>query len=161
MRFSKVARSLVLAALVTTTGIVGPHAANDAYGQGVPQAICGGQTIEPPKVIGQPDANGWTSKEENLQAGDTVRRYRFSVKEKGTAYVYVGDQWYDLNLGLFSMNDQKDVGGWNVQTKATSDTNEMHRLGFVRPDERAVDVEPGDYVLSARVADNAVVDPNR
>ena len=90
-----------------------------------------------------------------------MRRYRFSVKERGTAYVYVGDQWYDLNLGLFSLNAQKDVGCWNVQTRATSDTNEMHRLGFVRPDERAVEVEPGDYVLSARVADNAVADPSR
>ena len=161
MRFNKLARSLALAALVTTTGIVGPNATNDVYGQGVPQAICGGQTIEPPMVIGQPDANGWTSKEENLQAGDAVRRYRFTVREKGTAYVYVGDQWYDLNLGLFSLNSQKDVGCWTVQTKATSDTNEMHRLGFVRPDERAVEVEPGDYVLSARVADNAMVDPKR
>jgi len=161
MLFRSMARRLVLAALVTTTAMVGPHAADVALGQGVPQAICGGQSIEPPRVIGQPDANGWTSTEENLQAGDAVRRYRFSVKEKGTAYVYVGDQWYDLNLGLFSLNDQKDVGCWTVQTRATSDTNEMHRLGFVRPDERAVEVEPGDYVLSARVADTAVADPRR
>ena len=161
MHFSSMARRLVLAAVVTTTTLVSPHAADVALGQDVPQAICGGQTIEPPKWIGQPDANGWTSKEENLQAGDAVRRYRFSVKERGTAYVYIGDQWYDLNLGLFSVKTGQDVGCWTVQTKATSDTNEMHRLGFVRPDERAVEVEPGDYVLSARVADNAVVDPRR
>jgi hypothetical protein len=161
MQFRNMARRLVLAAVVTTTMVVGPHAADVALGQGVPQAICGGQTIEPPKVIGQPDANGWASKDENLQAGDAVRRYRFTVKEKGTAYVYVGDQWYDLNLGLFSLKTGQDVGCWTVQTKATSDTNEMHRLGFVRPDERAVEVEPGDYVLSARVADNAMVDPSR
>jgi len=161
MQLKKVARRLILAAVVTTTAVVGPHAADVALGQGVPQAICGGQTIEPPTMIGQPDANGWTSRDENLQAGDAVRRYRFSVQERGTAYVYIGDQWYDLNLGLFSLNTQKDVGCWNVQTRATSDTNEMHRLGFVRPDERAVEVEPGDYVLSARVADNAVVNPSR
>ncbi len=161
MHFSSMARRLILAAVVTTTTFVSPHATDVALGQGVPQAICGGQTIEPPMVIGAPDANGWTSKEEKLQAGDAVRRYRFTVKERGTAYVYIGDQWYDLNLGLFSLKTGTDVGCWTVQTKATSDTNEMHRLGFVRPDERAVEVEPGDYVLSARVADNAMVDPQR
>ena len=161
MQFRNMAGRVALAAVLTTTAIVGPHAADVALGQGVPQAICGGQSIDPPKGIGQPDANGWTSRDENLQAGDAVRRYRFSVKEKGTAYVYIGDQWYDLNLGLFSVNSGTDVGCWTVQTKATSDTNEMHRLGFVRPDERAVEVEPGDYVLSARVGENAMVDPSR
>ena len=63
MRFRSIARRLVLAMVVTTTAMVGPHAADVALGQGVPQAICGGQTIEPPRVIGQTDANGWTSKE--------------------------------------------------------------------------------------------------
>jgi hypothetical protein len=161
MQLSTLARRLILVALVSTTAAVGPQAAGDVHSQGVPQAICGGQSIEPPRVIGQPDANGWTSSEESLKTGDAVRRYRFNVREKGTAYVYIGDQWYDLNLGLFSVNTGAEVGCWTVQPKATSDHSELHRLGFVRPDERAVEVEPGDYVLSARVGDNAIVDPNR
>ena len=31
----------------------------------------------------------------------------------------------------------------------------------MRPDERAIEVEPGDYILTAPAADNAVVDPSR
>ena len=88
MRCSRLARRLVLAAVVTATTLVSPHAADVALGQGVPQAICGGQSIEPPKGIGQPDANGWTSREENLQAGDAVRRYRFSVKSPRSVAAY-------------------------------------------------------------------------
>ena len=80
------------------------------------------------------------------------RRYRFSVKEKGTAYVYVGDQWYDLNLGLYSMKTGVEVGCWSVQVKGTSVESERRKLGFVRPDERAIEVEAGDYLLTARAS---------
>ena len=160
MRLSNLARHAVLVAMVAATVAVEPHAAGVALGQAVPQQICG-SSGGVPRPIGQPDANGWTSREESLANVDERKRYQFSVKEKGTAYVYVGDQWYDLNLGLYSVKSATDVGCWQVQVRGTSIESEMHRLGFVRPDERAIEVEPGDYILTALAADNAVVDPNR
>jgi hypothetical protein len=59
------------------------------------------------------------------------------------------------------MKTGTEVGCWSVQVKGTSTESQMHRLGFVRPDERAIEVEPGDYILTALAADNAVVDPAR
>src|SRR5438046_1881163 len=117
MRLAQAARHIVLVALVASVVAVEPHAAGQALGQEVPQQICGAQASDAPQAIGQPDANGWTSDQEALSNGGEVRRYRFSVKEKGTAYVYIGDQWYDLNLGLFSMKANTDVGCWAVQVR--------------------------------------------
>jgi hypothetical protein len=161
MRLTTLARRLVLVAIVATTVSMEPHAASDALGQEVPQQICGATGTAAPRGIGAPDANGWTSDQESLANVDEIRRYRFTVKEKGTAYVYVGDQWYDLNLGMFSLKNNTDVGCWSVQVRGTSTEADRHRLGFVRPDERAIEVEPGDYILTALAADNAVVDPAR
>src|SRR5215204_3538785 len=161
MGLSKLARRLVLGAVVATTVALEPQAAREALGQEVPQQVCGATGTAAPRTIGQPDANGWTSDQESLANADEVRRYRFSVKERGTAYVYVGDQWYDLNLGLFSMKSGTEVGCWTAQVKGTSTEGERHRLGFVRPDERAIEVEVGDYLLTAVAGDNAMVDPKR
>jgi hypothetical protein len=141
--------------------IGGGAPAQVARGQATPQQICGIVGTDAPRAIDKPDANGWTSDQEQLQNGAEVRRYIFSVAEKGTAYVYVGDQWYDLNLGVFSLKTGADVGCWSVQVRATSTEAESHRLGFVRPDERALEVEPGDYILTVRPADGAIVDPAR
>jgi hypothetical protein len=160
MRLSKLARHAVLVAIVAATVAVDPHAAGTAFGQATPQVICG-SSGGVPRPIGAPNSEGWTSREESLANADERRRYRFTVKEKGTAYVYVGDQWYDLNLGLYSLKSGADVGCWQVQVRGTSTESESHRLGFVRPDERAIEVEPGDYILTALAADNAVVDPTR
>ena len=106
-----------------------------ALGQQVPQQICGARRGGTPRPIGQPDANGWTSKEESLANGGRASDGTASAcKEQGTAYVYVGDQWYDLNLGLFSM---KDRHGGRLLDRAGQGPrpteSEMHRLGFVRP----------------------------
>ena len=158
MRFSNLLRQAVLVTFIGATLAVEPYSAGRAFGQ---QTVCGSQITAPPRPIGQPDANGWSSQEESLANGEAVQRYRFSVKEKGTAYVYVGDQWYDLNLGLFSVTKGTEVGCWTVTPRATSDESERHRLGFVRPDERAIEVEPGEYDLSARAANPATIDPSR
>jgi hypothetical protein len=161
MRLSRLARRVIAVAMAASTVTIQPYSAGEALGQEVPQQICGASASEAPRPIGQPDANGWTSDQESLGSSNEVRRYRFGVKEKGTAYVYVGDQWYDLNLGLYSMTTGADVGCWAVQVRGTSTESERHRLGFVRPDERAIEVEPGDYILTARPADGTIVDPSR
>ncbi|MGE3272527.1 MAG: hypothetical protein AB7P40_27525, partial [Chloroflexota bacterium] len=155
------ARHGVLAFLVAALVAVEPHSASNVLGQEVPMEICGAQGAAAPIPIGQPGADGWVSDQEAMAGAGDVRRYRFSVQQKGTAYVYVGDQWYDLNLGLFSMKTGQEIGCWSVQVKGTSTESERRKLGFVRPDERAIEVEEGDYILTARPADNAAVDPAR
>lgn len=157
----RVASRVGLAVMLAVVVAVDPRAASNALGQAVPQQVCGAQSSAAPIGIGQPGADGWVSDQEGLTGGDDVRRYRFTVKEKGTAYVYVGDQWYDLNLGLYSMKTGQEVGCWSVQVKGTSVESERRKLGFVRPDERAIEVEDGDYLLTARPADTAIVDPSR
>ncbi|MCC7369468.1 MAG: hypothetical protein IT306_13655 [Chloroflexi bacterium] len=163
-RQQRLGRTVVRAALALALAVVltvQPRATEQALGQEVPQQICGSQGTGEPMSIGQPGADGWVSDQEALGGPGEVRRYRFSVKERGTAFVYVGDQWYDLNLGLFSMKTGTDVGCWSVQVKGTSTESERRKLGFVRPDERAIEVEDGDYILTARPADGAMVDPRR
>lgn len=159
------ALALLLAGVVaiqpqTATNALG-HTDSSVVRQDVPQEICGAAGSAAPIPIGQPGADGWVSDQEGLASPTEVRRYQFSVKERGTAYVYVGDQWYDLNLGLFSMKTGTEIGCWSVQVKGTSVESERRKLGFVRPDERAIEVEEGDYILTARPADSAVVDPSR
>jgi hypothetical protein len=156
-RGRQIAAAGLLAALLTGSPMLG----GIAVSQETPQEVCGASGNAAPRAIGQPDANGWTSDQENLANGNEVRRYRFTVKEQGTAYVYVGDQWYNLNLGLFSMTTGEDVGCWSVQVKGTSTESEKNRLQFVRPDERAIEVEPGDYILTTVAGDDALVNPAR
>ena len=160
MRLRRLARRLVLVAVVATTVAVNPHSA------GVRRSVSGSRSRS-----AAPRARGAAGRSvSQTQTAGPARRSRSRTwtsgdgtasgcKERGTAYVYVGDQWYDLNLGLYSMSEGKEVGCWAVQVKATSTSRRMHRLGFVRPDERAIEVEPGDYILTALAADNAVVDP--
>jgi hypothetical protein len=150
-----------LAILLATVVAVDPRGASNALGQMVPQQVCGTNSTSAPIPIGQPGADGWVSDQESLSGPSEARRYQFSVKQKGTAYVYVGDQWYDLNLGLYSMKTGQEVGCWEVQVKGTSVESERRKLGFVRPDERAIEVEEGDYLLTARPADTARVDAAR
>lgn len=151
---------LALVAALTAMLAIEPYAAPVAYGQPIPQVICDMPATEAPRNIGAPGADGWTNEEEALNGLLETRRYLFSVKEKGTAYVYVGDQWYNLNLGVYSV-----VFGaqscWSVQALGTSAAAERRVLQFVRPDERALEVEPGDYILSVRAGDAMGFDPSR
>jgi len=161
MRIRSLVERVALVAVVTTLAWTEPNLAGEAHGQDGLQPICGAPAVVPPLAIGQPGADGWTSDKEALADSNEVRRYRFTVKDPGTAYVYVGDQWYDLNLGLFSIATNSDVGCWDVTTRGTSMESERRKVQFVRPDERAIAVEPGDYVLNARAANGVAADPSR
>jgi hypothetical protein len=161
MRISTVMTRAAVVAVLTTLAWAVPHNAGPVHGQEFSQPICGAQSIVPPIRIGQPNADGWVGDKEALADGSEVRRYRFTVKDRGVAYVYVGDQWYDLNLGLFSVKTNSDVGCWDVKARGASTESERRKLQFVRPDERALDVESGDYILTVRGGDGVAVDPSR
>jgi hypothetical protein len=147
------ARRAVLVALIATTVAIEPYSAGQALGQAVPLQICGAEGSEAPVAIGQPGPEGWANDQESLAGPTEVKRYRFSVKERGTAYVYVGDQWYNLNLGLFSMKTGTEIGCWTVEARGASTQSERRLIQFVRPDERALEVEAGDYILTVRPGD--------
>lgn len=160
MRLLWRARRLVLVTLMVSAVAVGPGQADRVYGQQVPQVICGAEGTEAPIGIGQPGAEGWTHEQEALATLFDVRRYRFTVASKGTAYVYVGDQWYNLNLGLFSLKTGTEAC-WTVEVRGTSTESERRVMQFVRPDERAIEVEEGDYILTVRAGDPVGFDPAR
>lgn len=163
MRLSRLARHAVLVAAVAAAVAFAPPTAHDALGSPALQVTCPAPGSEAPRMLGAVNAEGWTSTEESLGNIDERRRYRFSVKEPGTAYVYVGDQWYDLNLGLFKAEDASGagLGCWIATPRGSSTQAERRQIQFVRPDERAITVEPGDYILTAIAADNAAFDPSR
>ena len=152
-------------AAATVLLTIEPFAVPTAYGQAppnaqVPQTICGATGAEEPHDIGETGPAGWANEQEQLNGMLEVRRYRFTVKEKGTAFVYVGDQWYNLNLGLFSLALGNEAC-WSVEARGASTQSERRDLQFVRPDERAIDVEPGDYILTARAGDAMGFDASR
>jgi hypothetical protein len=162
MRFMTLARRAILVALVASTAAMAPRSGGEVLGAPAQQQqVCGAEGNSAPIPIGEPGADGWANDQESLaQIGDQ-KRYQFHVKETGTAYVYVGDQWYNLNLGLFSVKTGQDVGCWNVDVRGTSTEAERRKVQFVRPDERAIEVEEGDYWLTVRAGDAGGFDPSR
>jgi hypothetical protein len=62
--------------------------------------------------------------------------------------VYVGDQWYDLDLALYKRGSCVASYAWQVRVAAISQRAERRVMQFVRPDEQVLKtVEPGDYRL--------------
>jgi hypothetical protein len=162
MRFSTLARRMLLVAMVASMAAMGPRTAGEALGQPAQQQqVCGAVGSAAPIPIGEPGPDGWVNDQESLGGATDQKRYQFHVKEPGTAYVYVGDQWYNLNLGLFSLASNTDVGCWSVDVRGTSTEAERRKVQFVRPDERAIAVEPGDYWLTVRAGDAGGFDPSR
>lgn len=143
---------LALIAMMAGGVAIGPHGAETTFAQGMPTSICGADMPSPPIGVGAPGPDGWVNEHEKLNELLDSKRYIFSVKEPGTAFVYVGDQWYNLNLGLFSAK-YGEIGCWSIEGRGSSNTAERRRIQFVRPDERAIAVEPGDYMLTVRAGD--------
>lgn len=141
-----------VAGMLTFAGVV--------HGQQPPLLICGGEGSGEPEPIPTPTADGWTNDQAALQAATDVRRYQFTVEKPGTAYVYVGDQWYNLDLGVFSTKT-KSESCWRVEARGTSQESDRRVLQFVRPDERAIKVEPGDYILTIRAGDGVGFDASK
>jgi len=145
---------------LTTVLAGGPHTAPTAYGQAATMDVCGVDAAGATINIEEPGAAGWANEQEKLNDMTDAKRYVFRVKEKGTAFVYVGDQWYNLNLGIFSVKDKK-VACWTVDGRGASTQSERRDLQFVRPDERAIDVTPGEYMVTVRAGDAMGFDASR
>jgi hypothetical protein len=69
-------------------------------------------------------------------------------------YVYVGDQWYDLDLGVFSGQQEQAIACWRVSKgEAISERSQRRVLQLIRPDDRIIELlPPGEYALIVRAA---------
>ena len=161
MQFGRAMRIAALVGCVASVAALFPSAVVPAAGQeSVP--ICGsvGQVKRNPVPGENVNAQGWVSEQESLGSLEQVNYYTFSVTNPSTAQVYVGDQWYNLNLGLFRLQDRAEAC-WTVQARGASIESNRRDLQFVRPDERSLNIDPGDYILSVRAGDAGGFDPAR
>ena len=102
--------------------------------------------------IGAPNAEGITQK---VQFGDASEKAAFNFTVSGggdvkarTVAIYVGDQWYDLDLALYPKGTCRAAAQWQVRAAGVSERQDRRVLQFVRPDEEFIQgLAPGDYRL--------------
>ncbi len=133
------ARSLLVVLAIGTIALV-TKPPDVAHGL---QTSC--SSAHTPKPFAQPDANG-TTVEDRLDVVTARNGYRFTVPPNTSTFVYVGDQWYDLDLAVFGRGPCP-VAAWSVKAVGASARAERRVISFVRPDEQILDLEPGEYVL--------------
>ena len=154
---------------VVAIGLLGIAAAIVAQpGEARAQAsVCGRSEVIPTEDLGVPTAEG-TARESQLAQVDDERAFRFIVSDPSTVYVYVGDQWYDLDLAVYSIDLNRAIACWQTTgARARSERAERRVLQLVRPDEQIVEgLQPGVYALLVGVDINqpaavATFDPSR
>jgi hypothetical protein len=117
----------------------------------------------PMRELGSPDAEGVTVPQIRLASPTDRVAYRFVVAAPRTGFVYVGDQWYDLDLALYSITRSQTVACWQtLGARARSERHERRQIQFVRPDEQIIEnLEPGVYVLTAGAVASSDFDAGR
>lgn len=114
----------------------------EVYGQAV-ECVPGGNHV--PIDLGTPDAQGVTREDRLGNAGEKHGFY-FKVPNPSASFVYVGDQWYDLDLFLYARG-RCGANGFETLFRTWSVRAERRSLQFVRPDEQIIDLPPGEYLL--------------
>ena len=126
------------------------------------QALCHGEYSDFTTAcfIGSPDAHGVTLRD-GLTYPSQVRAYRFRIEpEMSTAYIYLGDLWYDLEVALWrDPPNEVELGGAQLLAEATA--GERRVLQFVRPQLIVEQLPPGGYTLFVRAAHTGSFDPRR
>ena len=117
--------------------------------------------IVPTFNLGTPNAEGANLQERLDPVTDQIA-VTFRVTEPRAAFVYVGDQWYDLDLALFSITKDVGLACWQTTgARARSDRHQGRAIQLLRPDEQIVErLEPGDYALLVGLAPDARYDPS-
>jgi hypothetical protein len=119
--------------------------------------------------LGVPNAEGVTIQEQLQNTGDpfVMRAYKFSVPEgrPSAAFVYVGDQWYDLDLALYAVSANRSIACWQTTgARARSERAQTRAIQLIRPDEQIIEeLAPGDYILlvGVEVANSAMFDASK
>jgi hypothetical protein len=97
--------------------------------------------------LGTPAANGTTQAARLSSPTDSVG-FRFLVPQTSVALLYVGDQWYDINLYLYARS-RCPTGSWDEVIRAWSVRADQRVIQFMRPNEQIVNLLAGEYVMLA------------
>jgi hypothetical protein len=111
--------------------------------------------------LGAPNAEG-TTKHADLTDPSVSVGFHFTTTQPDAALLYVGDQWYDLNLYLYVRGVCKGTDGWEKLIRAWSVRAERRVIQFMRPNEQIVNLLPGEYLMVAQYRspdDAALGDP--
>ena len=103
--------------------------------------------------IGEPGQDGTTIEGQFAQVSDQGN-WLFHLKSPRSVYVYVGDQWYDLDLAILSLAEDEVVACWRVKKEeAISARTQRRIIQLIRPDDRILELlPPGDYLILVRPA---------
>lgn len=137
-------RALLLASMTLSLMVVpGP---TQAQTQPQPQAgECRPSATAVERDLGAPTPEG-TAVQDKLASVAAPNGYIFTVARPSAAFVYLGDQWFDLDLALYSRG--QCIATWDITLKGYSYQDDRRVLQFVRPDEQIINLEPGEYKLS-------------
>lgn len=103
--------------------------------------------------LGTPGQDGATYVDRMARITD-IHAYRFRSPGGLEAQIYVGDQWYDLDLGVYSVAANQTLACWQLtRTEGLSQRNQRRVLQFIRPDERILENLPaGEHLLIVQPA---------
>jgi hypothetical protein len=153
-------RRLALASLVLLALLLRPGVAAWA------QVVCPEEhdRISNACLLGVPGQDGVVVQEALTAPGQT-RTYTFRVTQPAAAHIYLGDQWYDIDLALVrdpppgSVAPGEEIGRWYFVAEAR--TAERRVLQFVRPEIIVEQLSPDSYTLVVVAGDGRSYDPAR
>ncbi|HEY1291742.1 MAG TPA: hypothetical protein VGJ60_01510 [Chloroflexota bacterium] len=140
MKMQSLRHLLLLASLVPA--LVGLWSPAEVHSQPL-ECLQGQNHI--PIDMGTPDAQG-VVRPDTLSNPAEKHGYYFSVPTRSAASLYVGDQWFDLDMYLY-VRGKCPQGSWEKLVRTWSARSERMVLQFERPDEQIINLDPGDYLL--------------
>src|SRR6202158_4618463 len=99
--------------------------------------------------MGVPNAEG-NSQHADLADPAVTVGFRFATTQPNAALLYIGDQWYDLDLYLYVRGVGRSQGGWEKLIRAWSVRAERRVIQFMRPNEQIVNLPPDEYLMVAQ-----------
>lgn len=129
----------IVGLLTALGGVLAPaHAQSTA-------CLQGGDYI--PADMGVPGAQGVNESASMTDAGQKLG-YTFRATQDRAASLYIGDQWFDLDLFLY-VQGQCPAGSWESLVRSWSVRGEQRVIQFIRPNEQIVNIKAGNYLLLA------------
>jgi hypothetical protein len=114
------------------------------------QAQALGCTPDPDQTrmeLGTPNAEGITLST-TLSDTSAAVGFHFMVAEASAASLYIGDQWFDIDLYLYARG-RCASGSWEKLIRSWSARSDKRVLQLMRPDEQIVNLSAGDYLMVA------------
>lgn len=95
--------------------------------------------------MGTPGANG-VNRSIGLRTPDDTIGFHFSVPQDSAVLLYVGDQWFDMDLYLYARG-RCPTDSWEKLIRAWSTRSDRRVIQFMRPDEQIANLLKGDYLM--------------